>query len=119
MPNQAVFISGFKIAIRDNVVGRRWVEVEVDAHSQPGRIFNLGNSGKGKSRSGKLWRSLLSRSGGNSETGEQAEAGSADDPEARSPESMDVGGHVTVSHMPETLKVCSRYHTHTSLPILT
>ena len=107
--NQAVFISGFKIAIRDNILGRKRVEVEVDpppAHLKPMKLYS---SGKSCSQAGKLWSRLVSKSSGERGTGEQAEVDSANDPGAGAPDdSVGVGGSVTVSHIPETLQVCAR-----------
>jgi hypothetical protein len=109
IPNQAVFISGFKIAIRDNILGRKRVEVEVDAPPTRLKPTKLYNSGKGRSRAGNLWSRLVSKSGGERGAGEQAEADTSDDPGAGAPDdSMDVGGRVTVSHIPEPLQVCAQ-----------
>ena len=109
IPNQAVFVSGFKIAIRDNILGRKWVEVEVDApptRSKPGKIFG---GGKGHSRAGNIWRRFVSKSGGNRETGGQAEADSVHDSETGpAADDMDTGERVTVTHIPETLQVCAK-----------
>ena len=113
IPNQAVFISGFKIAIRDGMLGRRWVEVAVDApstHSQAGSLYKDG--GKGQSRVGKLWRKIVSGDGGNSGVGEHAEADSAYDAVARVPDGfMEVGGDVLATHIPGILQVRARAQT--------
>lgn len=110
-PNQTVFISGFKIAIRDKILGRKRVEVRVDAdapstHLKARRFFS---DGGGHSRVGGLWRRLMSRSGGNKQAGERAEADSVDDSRTDpAPDDMDIGGRVTVTHVPEILQVCAK-----------
>lgn len=109
IPNQAVFISGFKIAIRGNILGRKRVEVKLHAPPTHLKATKVISGGKGQSRAGKLWRRLVSKSGGDQEAGEQAEADSIND-SGTDPalDDMDVGGRVTVSHIPETLQVCRR-----------
>ncbi|KAH0838775.1 hypothetical protein J3R83DRAFT_7151 [Lanmaoa asiatica] len=115
MPNQSVFISGFKIAIREGILGKKRVEVEVDTppvQSRSVKFSNRGNS-PSHSRAGNLWRRLVSR-GGNSGGRKSAEqtlpaARSTEDPRTTSlsaPQSDDAGaiGDVTINHVPEPLQ---------------
>ncbi|KAH0838771.1 hypothetical protein J3R83DRAFT_7146 [Lanmaoa asiatica] len=100
IPNQAVFISGFKIAIRDNILGRKRVEVEVDTSPTRLKATKVFSGDKGHSRAGKLWRRLVSpKSGGNKEAGEQIEAGPVNDSGTDlAPDNMDVCRRVTSFH---------------------
>ena len=89
-------------------MGRKRVEVEVDAPPARLKHTKLYDSGKGRSRAGKLWNRLVSKGGGEKGSGEQAEADSANDPGAGAPDdSTNVDGGVTVTHIPETLQVCA------------
>lgn len=65
IPNQSVFVSGFKIAIREGILGRRSVELDVDnplAHPRSLKFSDRGN-GPSFSRAGNIWRRLVSRGG--------------------------------------------------------
>lgn len=95
------------------MLGRRWVEVAVDApstHPQARSLYKDG--GTRQSRVGKLWRKIVPRSGGSSGIGEHAEADSAYDTVARVSDGfMDVSGGVMVTHIPGNLQVRARVQT--------
>lgn len=114
IPNQSVFVSGFKIAMRDSILGKKRVEVEVDAPSaypKPGKMFSDRKGRNVNSRAGSIWRKLMPRGGGNREAGEhwRTEADSVHD-SGTDPTPDDVGTstHVTVTHVPEASQVCAR-----------
>ena len=116
IPNQSVFINGYKIAIREGILGKRRVEIEVDAPPAHSRrsvgFFNRGN-GPSSSLSGNNWRGLVSRGGsGGRQSAEQTPpvTRSTEDPSttfSSTPQSDDLGatGHVTIDHVPEPLQV--------------
>lgn len=120
IPNQSVFINGFKIAIREGILGKRWVEIEVDAPPPQSRRsvkFSKGGNGTSPSRAGNIWRRLVSRSGGGGrQSAEQTlpVTRSTDDSRttfSSASQSHDTGatGHVTISHVPQPLQVSRRY----------
>ena len=116
IPNQSVFISGFRIAIREGILGKKWVEIEVDAppaHSRRSMGFSNGGNGPSPSRAGNIWRRFVSRGGsGGRKSAEQSPpvTRSTKDPritDASAPQSDDAGatGHVTIDHVPQPLQV--------------
>ncbi|KAF8545917.1 hypothetical protein OG21DRAFT_1310657 [Imleria badia] len=126
IPNQSVFISGFKISIREGLLGKRRVEVEVDA--PPAQLwqsakFSNGGNGSSSSKSGNTWRRLVSMgdSGGRQSAGQNlSKSRSDEDPNTTfslAPQSNDAAatGHVTIIHVPHDLPslhpsdVVSRY----------
>ncbi|KAG8220714.1 hypothetical protein J3R82DRAFT_3044 [Butyriboletus roseoflavus] len=118
IPNQSVFISGFKIAIREGILGKKRVEVEVDAPSTQSRSVKFPNGGNGPSpsRSANLWRRLMPRGGsGGKKSAEQTLPASRSTKEPRttlsSSQSDDTGvtGHVMINHVPQPLQVSGRY----------
>ena len=116
IPNQSVFVSGFKIAIREGILGKRRVEVEVDARpplSRPAKFSN-GSAGPSSFRSGNMWRRLVSRggTGGGRNPAEQTEPVNHSPNGrrttfslAKSPDDKAAIGHVTINHVPQPLQV--------------
>ncbi|KAH0831287.1 hypothetical protein J3R83DRAFT_13923 [Lanmaoa asiatica] len=114
IPNQSVFISGFKIAIRESILGRKRVEVEVDTPPARSRSlrFSIGGSGPGHSRAGNLWRRLVSKGGsGGRQSAEKTlpETCQIEIPltiSSSAPQSDDAGatGDVTINHIPQPLQ---------------
>lgn len=115
IPNQSVFISGFKIAIREGILGKKRVEVEVDTPPAQSRSvkFSNGDNVPSPSRAGNIWKRLMSRgdSGGRKSAGQPSPATrSVKDPSttfSSAPESDDAGamGHITINHVPHPLQV--------------
>lgn len=127
IPNQSVFISGFKIAIREGILGKKRVEVELDAPSAQSRSVKFPNGGNSlsPSRTVNLWRGLVSRSSsGGKKSAEQTlpATRSTKDPSTAvsSPQFDNAGtsGHVRIDHVPQPLQVSGRY-SHMASPILT
>lgn len=119
IPNQSVFISGFKIAIRESMLGKRWVEVEVDAPPAQSRSAKFSNGGNGpsSSRAGNIWRKLVSRVGtsGGRKRAEQTLLATCSPKEPKTPFSLAVQseasdkdstlGQVAINHVPRPLQV--------------
>ncbi|KAG9310375.1 hypothetical protein JVU11DRAFT_9509 [Chiua virens] len=108
IPNQSVFIIGFKIALREGLLGKKWVEVEVDSPSVQSRSVKFSNGGTGPRRPGNLWSRLLSRSGSSSTTSTKRTTRSTKDPKTTSSSTVqsDAGDtpHVTIDHVPQPLQ---------------
>ena len=132
IPNQSVFISGFKISIREGLLGKRRVEVEADA--PPAQLrqsakFSGGRNSSSSSKSGNIWRRLLftGGSGGRKSAGQNMSATrSNEDPSTTfplAPRSDDAGAtateHVSINHVPQLVSVSRLCYIPKLAPILT
>ena len=113
IPNQAVFIRGFKIALRTGMFGTRWISVKADAPStRPNPVGSVG-AVPGDSFLGYVFGGLSTgKSTQSSESGAQDEVtGNSvlDDArnEIQNSGALAVGEHVVIERIPEASQVSS------------
>ncbi|KAG9310395.1 hypothetical protein JVU11DRAFT_9533 [Chiua virens] len=110
IPNQSVFIRGFKIALRRDVLGKRRVDVKVGAPNVDSNEETFSDASKHGSWKPSFWRGL---SGDSRRTGagmqDEVSASSStvevgDNPQSGAPDDADK--HVVVEYVPESAQVC-------------
>lgn len=107
IPNQSVFIRGFKIALRADFLGKTRIEVKVDApdtHSKHETFFQVVKRDSWISR---LWRGPSRDSHSGPSTGSTTDQASDNSPSSGS--QSDAGKHVVIQTTPEPSQVCALF----------
>ena len=107
--NQSVFIQGFKIAVRSNILGAKRISVKARAPVVRSQQVVASNGLRWRNIGARLLSSWFSAPAANTPREIDADSNMGMPEESFDNDTSD-GDDVTIQHMPQVVKVCPRYH---------